>query len=209
MITFMSKLRHTIAVFLSILFISLFIGFYQISAQVTAVVDAEHNNSSTIEAVSEGTNLALKQIYENPAWERISKVQQFLKDASTIISNIIKNLKITRELVEVETDIIQIFDRTSQLINESESLPKKWLYQKMLIELWAEKLTIFEVFDLATRDNITVMDDESRILLIKQSLIKAKQIKKAMRIIVQRANKDIYLARSTEREIAAFSNLFK
>lgn len=206
----MSKLRHTITVFLSILFIGLFIGFHQnVSAQVTAVVDGEHNSSSTIEAVSEGTNLALKQFFENPAWERISKVQQFLKDASTIISNVIKNLKITRELVEVETDIIQTFNRTSQLIDESESLPKKWLYQKMLIELWAEKLTIFEVFDLATKDNIAVMDDEGRILLIKQSLIKAKQIKKAMRIIVRRANKDIYLARSTEREIAAFSNLFQ
>ena len=77
--------------FATLIFIVLTILFsIPLTAQVTPVTDAEHTATSTVEAVTETASTALKQFFEKPWIEKISKVQTFLKEASQIVSAIVK-----------------------------------------------------------------------------------------------------------------------
>jgi len=180
-----------------------------ISAQVTAVVDKEHIGTTTIELTTNSASTVMKTIFENPAWNKISKVQQFLKDASTIVSAIIKNMRMTRELIEIEKEIFELLRDTYQTMHDVDYFPDKWVYRKAATELYYEKQKLFEIFDLAEQQNKGIIDDEGRIELIKEVYIKAKEIRSAMRIIMRRARKQSALYRRAKKEIETFEKLFQ
>jgi len=52
----------------------LFFPFFAMT-QVTAVIDNQHNTTTTIEALTETAATGLKQFFETPFIENISKVQ--------------------------------------------------------------------------------------------------------------------------------------
>jgi len=54
-----------------------------------------------------------------------------------------------------------------------------------------------------------IIDDKGRIQLIKQTLIKAKGIKKSLRATMRRANRQVYRVKRQQKELEVFTNLFK
>ena len=195
--------------FLIIMFVGLGCSPSPLLAQVTPVIDAQHNATSSIEATTSGASTALKQFFENPAWEKISKVQDWLQKASTIVSNVVKNMKMTRQLIELESEMWEMLGETLMKYSEAEYWPTKWLHRKLIIELWYEKVRIFESFDLAVQQGRGIIDDEGRIALIKDALRQARATKAAMKVVVRRSNKDIATYERAKKEVQLFKALFE
>jgi len=109
----------TMCKFIAIIFISF--SFSIISfAQVTTVIDGEHITTTKIEAITAGAATGLKQFFESPFIENISKVQTFFKEASQLVSKIVQNLRMTRQLIETEKEIYELFVRSLDQIDKAE-----------------------------------------------------------------------------------------
>ena len=178
-------------------------------AQVTTVIDGQHNATTKIEALTETAATGLKQFFESPFIEKISKVQTFFKDASQLVSKIVQNLRMTRRLIETEKEIYELFVRSLDQIDKAEDFAGKWRYRWILLQLFNESTRIFEVFDIATQQNMGIIDDKGRILLIKKALKQAKAIKSAMKVTVRRTNRAWYKLKRNQREFEVFAALFK
>ncbi|MEM1119802.1 MAG: hypothetical protein AAGJ18_05100 [Bacteroidota bacterium] len=192
----------------TIIFVLLFFPFWM-CGQMTAVLDNQHNTTTTIEALTETAATGLKQFFETPFIESISKVQTFFREASQLVSKIVQNLRMTRQLIETEKEIYELFTRSMTQIEESEDFAEKWKYRWILLQLFNESGRIFEVFDIATQENMGVIDDKGRILLIKNALKQAKSVKASMRATVRRANRAWYKLKTKQKEFETFANLFK
>ena len=178
-------------------------------AQITVVIDSEHTKTSTTEAYSASVSTGIKALLENGFIEKISKVQEFFKVASDIVSAVVKNLKMTKELIEVEKDIIKLYMRSLERLDEAEDFKDKWKYRWILGQLFLEAQQIFELFDLATQQNKGIIDDKGRIQLIKHSLKEAKRIKRSMYATVRRTNRHLYAIKRQQKELEVFTNLFE
>ena len=194
--------------FVAILLICFVLSLSAMS-QVTAVIDPNHNATTKIEALTETAATGLKQFFESPFIEKISKVQTFFKAASQLVSKIVQNLRMTRQLIDTEKDIYELFIRSLDQIDKAEDFPGKWKHRWVLLQLFNESTRIFEVFDLATQKNMGIIDDKGRILLIKNALKQAKSVKGAMKAAVRRANRSWYKLKRTEKEFETFAKLFK
>ena len=75
--------------------LSIFIFPIWALGQITAVNDTRHNQTTQIEALTETAATGLKQFFETPFIENISKVQTFFKEASQLVSKIVQNLRMT------------------------------------------------------------------------------------------------------------------
>jgi len=179
------------------------------TAQVTPVMDREHIETSRVESYSAAVSTSVKAILENGFIEKISKVQEFFKLASEIVSAVVKNLKMTKELIETEQDIFKLYIKYLKRLDESEDFEDKWKYRWILGQLFLESNRIFEVFDIATQENMGIIDDKGRIQLIKQTLIKAKSIKRSLRATMRRANRQVYRVKRQQKELEVFTNLFE
>jgi len=178
-------------------------------AQITVVVDQEHTKTSTVEAYTASVSTGIKALLENGFIEKISKVQEFFKVASDIVSAVVRNLKMTKELIEVEKDIIKLYKRSLDRLEEAEDFTDKWKYRWILGQLFLEAQQVFELFDLATQQNKGIIDDKGRIQLIKHSLKEAKRIKRSMYATVRRTNRHIYAIKRQQKELEVFTNLFE
>jgi len=180
------------------------------TAQVVApVMDRDHIETSRVESYSAAVSTGIKAILENGFIEKISKVQEFFKVASEIISAVVKNLKMTKELIETEQDIFKLYIKYLKRLDESEDFEDKWKYRWILGQLFLESNRIFEVFDIATQENMGIIDDKGRIELIKQTLIRAKGIKRSLRATMRRANRQVYRVKRQKKELEVFTNLFE
>ena len=193
----------------SLILVYLLVVMEGAAQQVTPIRDQDHIETTTVESYSASVSTGLKAILENGFIEKISKVQAFLKTASEIISTVVKNLKITKELVETEKDIFKLYQRYIQRLEEAEDFEGKWKYRWVLAQLLLEADQIFEVFDIATMENKGIIDDKGRIELIKRTLAKAKQIKRSLRATMRRANQQVYRVKRQKKELEVFTNLFK
>jgi len=96
-------------------------------AQILAspVFDVANNVIGGIQKVVMTASKAVRE--EILPWkERISKVQDFFKKASETVNVVIKNLKMTHDLIETEKKINRLFTRSIDQINESENVLQKW-----------------------------------------------------------------------------------
>lgn len=194
--------------FISILLL-LYVFNNTVTAQVTTVRDAEHIKTSTVETYTASISTSIKALIENGLIEKISKVQEFLKVASDIISKVVANLKMTKELIQVEKDINQLFIRSLDQLDQAEDFKDKWKYRWILSQLFLEAIRVFEIFDIATLQNRGIIDDKGRIELIKFSLKEAKRIKKAMKSTIRRTNQHFYKLKRQQKELEVFTKLFK
>jgi len=188
--------------------ILLYLTPFSASGQTT-VMDREHIETSRVEAYSAATSASIKAIFENGFIETISKVQEFFRVASEIISSVVKNLKMTKELIETEKEIFELYTRYLNRLDESEDFEDKWKYRWILGQLFLEANQVFEVFDIATQENMGIIDDKGRIQLIKQTLVKAKEIKRSLRATMRRANRQVYQVKRQQKELEVFTNLFE
>jgi len=115
----------------------------------------------------------------------------------------------TKELIETEKEIFELYTKYLKRLDESEDFEDKWKYRWILGQLFLESNRIFEVFDIATQENMGIIDDKGRIQLIKQTLIKAKGIKKSLRATMRRASRQVYRVKRQQKELEVFTNLFE
>ncbi len=178
-------------------------------AQILAspVFDVGNNLIGGIQKVVMTASKAIRE--EILPWkERISKVQDFFKKASETVNVVIKNLKMTHDLIETEKKINRLFNRSIDQINASENVLQKWKYQWILGQLYWESRNIFGAFDLAHTEGQSVMDDEGRIRIIQQTLKEARSVYRAMRATIRRANRATYKLQRQKRELEVFNRLF-
>lgn len=190
-------------------FACLLIYFSSSAQYVTFVYDQEHTGTTAVESFTSAAATSLKQIFEVPFVEKISKVQTFFKEASQLVSAVVSNLRMTRELVETEKEIYDLFIRSLAQIDEAEDFAGKWKHRWILLQLFKESNQIFEIFDLATQKNMGIIDDKGRIQLIKKALKQAKTVKRAMKSAVRRTNRSWYKLKAKQREFETFAKLFK
>ncbi len=171
------------------------------------VFDVGNNLIGGIQKVVMTASKAIRE--EILPWkERISKVQDFFKKASETVNVVIRNLKMTHDLIETEKKINRLFNRSIDQINESENVLQKWKYQWILGQLYWESRNIFGAFDLAHTEGQGVMDDEGRIRIIQQTLKEARSVYRAMRATIRRANRATYKFQRQKRELEVFNRLF-
>jgi len=180
-----------------------------LKAQILAspVFDVANNVIGGIQKVVMTASKAIRE--EILPWkERISKVQDFFKKASETVNVVIKNLKMTHDLIETEKKINRLFTRSIDQINESENVLQKWKYQWILGQLYWESRNIFGAFDLAHTEGQGIMDDEGRIRIIQNTLKEARSVYQAMRATIRRANRATYKFQRQKRQLEVFNRLF-
>ena len=194
----------------SLMLLACYMFLATIRAQVaTPVIDEEHNTTTGVEMAVKAVSTGLKQIVENPALEKISRVQTFLKNTVQLVSTVVANMKMTRQLIAEEQRIYGLYQRCIGKLNDAETFPDKWKYNKVIIELFRESVRVFEIFDLATIQNRGIMDDKGRITLIKTALGEIRQIRRAMYVTLRRANHAIFRYKVKKREIETFTRIFR
>jgi len=165
-------------------------------AQILAspVIDVANNAIGAIGKVVAQTARAIREDIL-PWKERISKVQDFFRQASD------------NDLIEMENKINRLFDRSIQGLDQSENWEDKWKYRVMIHEVYRESLSVFNVFDIAQYEQGT-MDDENRIILIRETLKKARQVYTSLRVAVRRVNKAFAEVNKTKKELEVFERVF-
>ena len=192
------------------------ISFAQIP--VGAVVDGELAASNTIVSIAEGvTNFLLKK--ERPLQENIKDIQDFFRKAETVVNKAIRNMRMVREIVETEKDIIELFTRSINKLNEpidddgdgidDLEFLDKWKHIQVLLAFTKEATSIFELFNNLIEEDAFTMNDKGRILFLEKSYKDMLLIKKAMRAQLRRINKEIYTYRRQRRQLMVYSRLFE
>jgi len=143
-----------------------------------------------------------------PWKERISKVQAFFKKANEKISVVVKNMAMTRRLIEMEVSIRELFLSSRQQVQGADNLAEKWKHIWILTNLWYESLRVFETFDLVYKEGDSIMDDEGRIRIIRDALKKARKIRRSMIVAIQRVNKEIARTKRQRKEVAFYKKIF-
>jgi len=173
------------------------------------VLDSELLVHNTTNNVVQGTYLFLLE-REKPLQETINDVQDFFMKANTIVNGAVRNLRMVKKIVELEKDILQLYERSiSNLNGERETnFLDKWKHAQILLALTKEATSVFEVFEHIIEDDALTISDKGRIVLIEKTYKDMRRIKAAMRLQLRRINKEIYQYRRLEREIETFEAFF-
>ncbi len=183
-------------------------GFTQIP--VGAVMDNGLLAPNTTNSVVEGTHLFLLE-REKPLQETIKDVQDFFRKASTIVNGAIQNMRMVKKIVELERDIVELYDRSLSALNEDQDndFLDKWKHAQILLALVKESASVFELFETLIEDDAMTINDKGRIMLIEKTYRDMRKIKAAMRLQLRRINKEIYQYRKLDREIQTFEAFFE
>ncbi|MFK7979738.1 MAG: hypothetical protein AB8G86_07130 [Saprospiraceae bacterium] len=192
------------------------ISFAQIP--VGAVVDGELAASNTIVSIAEGvTNFLLKK--ERPLQENIKDIQEFFRKAETIVNKAVKNMRMVREIVETEKDIIELYTRSINKLNEpidedgdgidDLEFLDKWKQVQILLAFTKEAASVFELFTNLIEDDAFTMNDKGRIIFLEKIYKDMLLIKRAMRAQLRRINKQIYTYRRQRRQLKTYSAFFE
>jgi len=136
------------------------VSFAQIP--VGAVTDASLIGGNTIVSVAEGvTNFLLKK--ERPLQENIKDIQEFFRKAETIVNGAVKNMRMVREIVETEKDIIELYTRSINQLNkpidedgdgvDDLEFLDKWKQVQILLAFTKEAASVFELFTNLIEDD--------------------------------------------------------
>ncbi|MFK7978415.1 MAG: hypothetical protein AB8G86_00410 [Saprospiraceae bacterium] len=192
------------------------ISFAQIP--VGAVIDAGLIGDNTIVSLAEGvTNFLLKK--ERPLQENIKNVQAFFQKAETVVNKAVKNMRMVREIVETEKDIIELYTRSINKLNEpidedgdgidDLEFLDKWKQVQILLAFTKEAASVFELFTNLIEDNAFTMNDKGRIIFLEKTYKDMLLIKRAMRAQLRRINKQIYTYRRQRRQLKTYSAFFE
>lgn len=177
---------------------------------VGAVTDAQLLIPNTTNSVVEGTHLFLLE-REKPLQETIKDVQDFFMKANTIVNGAIKNIRMIKKIVELEKDIVELYDRSLTALNgdRENDFIDKWKHAQILLALVKESASVFELFETLIEDDAMTINDKGRILLIEKTYQDMRKIKGAMRLQLRRINREIYEYRRLDSEIQTFEVFFE
>lgn len=182
-----------------------------LSAQIPIgpVLDAELLVPNTTNNVVQGTNLFLLQ-RERPLQETIKDVQGFFQKASTLVNGAVKQLRMVKEIVGNQKDIVQLYDRSLQALNGDgdNDFIDKWKHAQILLGLLNETTAVFELFENLITDDALVINDAGRLILLDRVYKDIKHIHRAMRSQVRRINQEIFAYKRLQREIETFELFF-
>ncbi|MEM1119804.1 MAG: hypothetical protein AAGJ18_05110 [Bacteroidota bacterium] len=185
---------------------------------VGPVVDPTLVGSNSIVSIAEGvTNFLLKR--ERPLQETIKDVQEFFQKAETVVNRSIKNMRMIREIVETEKDIIELYTRSLNKLNEpidedgdgvdDLEFLDKWKQVQILLAFTKEAASVFELFTNLLEDDAFTMNDKGRIIFLEKTYKDMLLIKRAMRAQLRRINKQIYTYRRQRRQLKTYSAFFE
>ena len=146
--------------------------------------------------------------------EAISTVQTFLKQSHEVANGVIINLRMCQQLIAIEQKISDLSLQAYQAIDNAENIPQKWKHKWVLANLYYEGRNIFDVFDITIQTTNadgkkSIMDDKQRILLIKESLAKARKVYSAMRLSLRRTQKLEFKIRQKRRQLEKYKEFFE
>lgn len=184
---------------------------------VGAVIDPSLVGSNTIVSLAEGvTNFLLKK--ERPLQENIKDIQEFFRKAETVVNGAVKNMRMIREIVEIEKDIIELYTRSINKLNEpidedgdgidDLEFLDKWKQVQILLAFTKEAASVFELFNNLIENDAFTMNDKGRIIFLEKSYKNMLLIKRAMRAQLRRINKQIYTYRRQRRQLKTYSAFF-
>ena len=177
------------------------------NAQGIPVIDAYNNAlGATARFLATASEVIQRDIM--PWKERVGKIQDFFRKANEKIGVVVKNLAMTRRLIETEADIRNLFIVTRARIEAAPGIVDRWRHIWILTSLWREALMIFEEFDLVYKEGQSVMDDDGRIIIIRDALKKALTVRSAMKLVVRRINRETGSMHRQIRERALYKHLF-
>ena len=176
---------------------------------VGPVLDTELLAHNTTNNVVQGTYLFLLD-REKPLQETIKDVQEFFMKANTIVNGAVANMRMVKKIVELEKDIIQLYERSIEALNGEQETDflDKWKHAQILLALTKEATSVFEIFEHIIEDDALTISDKGRIVIIEKTYKDMRQIKAAMRLQLRRINKEIYQYRRLQREIETFEAFF-
>ena len=172
------------------------------------VIDPANNTKGAIiKAVEQVSRTIREDIL--PFKESISKAQSFFKEAKQTVNIVIRNLQLTKQLIEMEAKISSLFLTSLSLVDEAENIPAKWKHRWRLAQLWYESREVLEVFDLAYINERGILDDQQRITLITETLARLRKVYSAMKVSVRRTQQLEMKIRLKQRELASFEDFFR
>lgn len=185
---------------------------------VGPVIDNQLIGSNTIVSLAEGvTNFLLKK--ERPLQENIKDIQDFFRKAETVVNRAVKNMRMVREIVETEKDIVELYTRSINKLGEpidedgdgvdDLEFLDKWKQVQILLAFTKEAASVFELFRNLIEDDALTINDKGRIIFLEKSYKDMLLIKKAMRAQLRRINKQIYTYRRQRRQLKTYSAFFE
>ena len=148
----------------------------------------------------------------------ISDVNDFFSIASTLVNGVIKNMQMIRSIVDLNQDIIELYQKTITAINtpldngdgtvDDLDYLDKWKEIQILLAIIQQSQSVFELFTALIEDDTLTIDDKGRVQLIHQTYKEMIQIRSALRLHIRRINRNIYAYKKQRREIRSFEALW-
>jgi len=154
----------------------------------------------------------------SPFVKTFESVQKFFQKAKKVVNGVIKNMRMVEDIVELEKEIRELFQKTVNSINapgdadgdgeDDFNFLDKWKHIEILLGLVKETTGVFELFTNIIEEGATTMDDKGRIKFIQKTRDDLRKIRSAMRIEIRRINREIYAFGRLERELKFYKKLF-
>jgi len=197
---------------LIVFFFSVNLAFSQV-----AVKDKKHRKWSKImeevQVASQAINTRVTTFVGN-----IKDVQEFMSKASMVVNGVVKNLKMIRQIIEIEKDIAKLVSQSIEIISSPKDADgdgeddfeflDKWKHIQILLAIAGEADGIFDLFKNIIEEDATIMDDKGRLTLIRDAYKDATRIKATIRAQLRRINNEIYQYKRLKKEIEIYENFF-
>ena len=119
-----------------------------------------------------------------------------------------------QQLIEIEGKIADLSLQAYAAIDNAENLPQKWKHKWVIANLYYEGRALFEVFDITIQQTnadgeVSIMDDQQRILLIKETLAKARKVYSAMKLSLRRTQRLEFKIRQKKAQLLKYQEFFQ
>ena len=148
----------------------------------------------------------------------IKDIQNFMSKASMIVNGVVKNLRMIREIIEVEKDIAKLVNQSIEIISSPKDADgdgeddfeflDKWQHIQILLAIVAEADGVFDLFRNVIEEDATIMDDKGRLTLIRDAYKDAIRIRATIRVQLRRINKEVYQYRRLKKETKIYEEFF-
>jgi len=163
--------------------------------------------------------------FSEPLINTISRAEEFLDKANTVVNGVIKNMQTIQRIIEIEKDINRYYLRSIDALSEirdtgSLTTPNGDTFDfsfinavrhiNIMLGLFKESVEgmdlLFEV--IQREDNQLRLDDYNRMVLLLEVEKRLLKVRRAMRIEILRINREIYITQKLQRELQTFDSFF-
>lgn len=213
------SLQRSIMYVLASVFCLLIGTFQNVSAQQPVpVFDKKHNAwSNILQQVQTATFVVNSRV--TLVVDKIKNVQEFVSRAHTVVSGVVKNIRMVNQTIQVIQDINALVQSSIDTLNAPHDHDldgeddlyyiNKWKHIQILLTIADQADSVWELFQHALENDTYIMDDKGRLTIIQDAYKDALSIKVAIRIQLRRIQKEIFHYQRKRREVLAFQQLFQ